>query len=188
MSDSTATKKRKSEASSSGSKKARTTKANASAQTLVAAILADSKAYPVSDDATVVRNSLVELAQYARALEQEVASGSGKPAPKTKEQIEAAAEKLRNAARSGIRKQMTVSHSLMNLPGLFELIPCIPANSQWKQTCKTGSAKWTYDGVCSDPDVFGALLELDGPPKFKLKKMKKDEFVDLIGDLDVPIR
>jgi hypothetical protein len=120
MSDST--KKRKAEASSSSSKKARTTNANASAQSLVAAILADSKAYPVSDDATIVRQSLVELAQYARALEQEVASGSGKPAPKAKEQIEAAADKIRNAARSGIRKQMVVSNALLNLSRPIRII------------------------------------------------------------------
>jgi hypothetical protein len=113
MSDST--KKRKAEASTSGSKKARTTNSNASAKSLVTAILADPKAYPVSDDATVVRHSLVELAQYARALEQEVASGSGKPAPKTKQQIESAAEKIRSAARSGIRKQMVVSYAFLNV-------------------------------------------------------------------------
>jgi len=51
-----------------------------------------------------------------------------------------------------------------------------------------GTAKWSYDGVCADAEVFGAVLELDGPPKFKMKKMKKDDFENLIGDLRVPIR
>jgi len=45
-----------------------------------------------------------------------------------------------------------------------------------------------YDGVCSDPEVFGTLLELSGPPMFKTKKMPKGEFENLIGDLDVSIR
>jgi hypothetical protein len=36
--------------------------------------------------------------------------------------------------------------------------------------------------------VFGALLGLDGPPKFKSKKMPKDEFASLIGDLKVSVR
>lgn len=46
-----------------------------------------------------------------------------------------------------------------------------------------------YDGVCSDADVFGALLGLGGPPKFKSKKLPKDEFERLMGDrLNVSIR
>jgi hypothetical protein len=45
-----------------------------------------------------------------------------------------------------------------------------------------------YDGVCADPEVFGTLLKLGGAPTFKTKKMPKDEFEDLIGDLDVSIR
>jgi hypothetical protein len=36
--------------------------------------------------------------------------------------------------------------------------------------------------------VFGALLGLDGPPKFKAKKLSKEEFIDLIGDLGVSVR
>ena len=59
---------------------------------------------------------------------------------------------------------------------------------QWKASCKTGSAKWVYDGVCSDANVFAALLGLDGPPTFKTKKMPNDEFVDMIGDLTVSVR
>jgi len=111
MSDHTTTKKRKSDASSSGSKRARTNDENMSAQSLVAAILTNSKAYPIPDDERAVRQTLVDLAQYARALEQEVVTKPAGPAPKTEEQIEAAAQKLRNAAWSGIRKQMTVSYA-----------------------------------------------------------------------------
>jgi hypothetical protein len=32
------------------------------------------------------------------------------------------------------------------------------------------------------------MLNLDGPPKFKTKKMAADDFEDLIGDLHVSIR
>jgi hypothetical protein len=56
---------------------------------------------------------LVQLAQYARILEEEVASsgagaGPSTLAPKTKEQLKEAAQKIEKTARSGIRKQMTV--------------------------------------------------------------------------------
>ena len=45
-----------------------------------------------------------------------------------------------------------------------------------------------YDGVCPDPEVFGVLLNLGGPPKFKTTKMAVDDFQNLIGDLHVSIR
>ncbi|KAH9918587.1 uncharacterized protein B0H18DRAFT_664440 [Fomitopsis serialis] len=54
----------------------------------------------------------------------------------------------------------------------------------WKPSCKSNSAKWTYDGICPDPAVFGVLMGLDGPPKFKQKKFAKDEFQDLIGQCE----
>jgi hypothetical protein len=102
--------KRKSDTSTSASKKARTS-AHTSAQALVTAILANTNAYPISGDDSETRNTLVQLAQYTRSLEEEVAvGGSSKPAPKTQEQLEEAAEKIEKAARSGIRKQMTVCH------------------------------------------------------------------------------
>jgi len=82
------------------------------AQALVTAILANTSAYPISNDESETRNMLVQLAQYTRNLEEEVASGTGAgpstPAPKTKEQLVEAAQKIEKAARSGIRKQMTV--------------------------------------------------------------------------------
>lgn len=59
---------------------------------------------------------------------------------------------------------------------------------QWKPSCKTGSARWVYDGVCNDAEVFGALLGLGGPPTFKMKKIPKADFEDAIGDLNVSIR
>ncbi|RDB19942.1 hypothetical protein Hypma_012854 [Hypsizygus marmoreus] len=154
--------KRKSDASTSASaKKARL--ANAAAAETVRSILADTANFSVPEGEAGMRKALVELAQYTRSLEKEVLAS--KPKEKSSEEIDAAAEKVRAAARSGIRKQMT-----------------------WKPSCKTGSARWTYDGVCADAAVFGAFLGLDGPPTFKTKKMPKNEFEDLIGDLHVSIR
>ncbi|KAF8076719.1 hypothetical protein FPV67DRAFT_1406546 [Lyophyllum atratum] len=154
--------KRKSGASTSASaKKARL--AHAAAADSVRDILADTANFPVPEGEDEIRRSLLELAVYARSLEEQIEAS--KPKEMSPQQLNAAAEKLRAAARSGIRKQMT-----------------------WKPSCKTGSARWTYDGVCADPAVFGAFLGLDGPPTFKTKKMPKDEFEDLMGDLEVSIR
>ncbi|KAF8545585.1 hypothetical protein OG21DRAFT_1502203 [Imleria badia] len=83
----------------------------------------------------------------------------------TPEKLAAAVEKLRKAANSGIKKQMS-----------------------WKPSCKTGSAKWVYDGVCSDPLVFGTLLGLDGPPSFKMHKIPVADFNNLLGQIQVSVR
>ncbi|KDR84064.1 hypothetical protein GALMADRAFT_236702 [Galerina marginata CBS 339.88] len=158
----TATKKRKSDTStSSASKKAKLAVA-AHAET-VENILSDAANFSLPETSMDTRALILSLAKYARSLEEEV--DSYKPKAKSPQELEAAAEKLANVARSGIRKQMT-----------------------WKPTCKEGRAKWLYDGVCSDAEVFGKLLGLDGSPTFKTKKMPATEFEELIGDLDVAIR
>ncbi|KAJ3490750.1 hypothetical protein NLI96_g1219 [Meripilus lineatus] len=162
-----AARKRKSDAATSAgkSKKARAVDPHAKAIALVNAILSDPDEYEIPEDEDVIRDSLVELAQYARDLEGQVASGSTAAPQKTKEQIEAEVEKLRRAANAGIRKQMG-----------------------WKPSCKTGSAKWAYDGICSDPIVFGALMGLDGPPTWKTKKFPRDDFEDLLGAISASVR
>ncbi|KAM5532112.1 hypothetical protein V8D89_014205 [Ganoderma adspersum] len=155
-------------------KKSRGNTAHAATVALVNSILANPKAYPISGSEDVVRKSLVNLASYARSLELQLAGGAGpvassskagaaaatKPA-RSQPDLETAAEKLRKAAVSGIKKQM----------------------SAWKPSCKTGSAKWVYDGVCSDPEVFGSLMRLGGPPTFKMKKFSVDEFEKCLGAL-----
>lgn len=45
-----------------------------------------------------------------------------------------------------------------------------------------------YDGVCSDPAIFGMMMNLDGPPTFKVKKIPVAEFEDIIGGLDISAR
>jgi len=81
------------------------------------------------------------------------------------EELDQAAQKLAKAAVSGIKKQMN-----------------------WRPSCKTGTAKFNYDGVCADPAVFGHMLALGGPPTFKMKKFPIEEFENLIGDLDSSAR
>ncbi|KAG7447511.1 uncharacterized protein BT62DRAFT_930524 [Guyanagaster necrorhizus] len=91
------------------------------ANKVTAGILTDSKNYPVPEDPEGSCAAFVELAQYAPSLEEEIAGR--KPKERTPKQVNAAAEKLKSAARSGIKKQVT-----------------------WKTSCKTGSSKWMYDG------------------------------------------
>jgi citrate lyase alpha subunit len=98
--------KRKSNASTSTSaKKARI--AHTAAIESVRSILLDTSNFAIPESADGTRRVLLELAQYARSLEEQVVAS--KPKEKTLEEVKAAAEKLCAAARSGIRKQMTVS-------------------------------------------------------------------------------
>ncbi|KAI0708067.1 hypothetical protein C8T65DRAFT_213408 [Cerioporus squamosus] len=164
-------------AAAPAAKKSRGNAAHTATIAMVNSILANPKSYPVSGSEEVVRKSLVDLASYARFLEQQlaeaalgpVAGGSkavvAKPAAKSPAELEAAAEKLRRAAVSGIKKQMS-----------------------WKPSCKTGSAKWSYDGICTDPQVFGALLGLGGPPTFKMKKFSAEEFQNALGHIESSVR
>ncbi|KAI0371868.1 hypothetical protein BV20DRAFT_1015858 [Pilatotrama ljubarskyi] len=175
-------KRKADESAPAPAKKARGNAAHAATVALVNSILANPKSYPISGDEQVVRKSLVDLATYARTLEQQVAALTGPAAPvassskavaqaapakpaKTQAELEEAAEKIRRAAQSGIKKQMT-----------------------WKPSCKTGSAKWSYDGICPVPEVFGALMGLGGPPKFKMKKISTDEFQRLVGPIQGSVR
>ncbi|KAN0136684.1 hypothetical protein V8E53_005454 [Lactarius tabidus] len=111
-----------------------------------------------------------KFAGYIQRLEAALAkakSSGGAPAAKqkTRADLETAAEKIRRAAVSGITKQMT-----------------------WKPTCKTNTAKWLYDGLCTDPDVFGILMGLDGPPTWKMKKLPKETFENLLGGISASAR
>ncbi|KAH7337294.1 hypothetical protein B0J17DRAFT_719189 [Rhizoctonia solani] len=51
----------------------------------------------------------------------------------------------------------------------------------WKPSCKEGGARFAFDGLCADPRVFGALLALGGPPKWKAKNFDRDEFEGFVG-------
>ncbi|KAJ7195355.1 hypothetical protein GGX14DRAFT_475144 [Mycena pura] len=114
-------------------------------------------------DGTLSAPEACRLAEYVRWLEREVAAT--KPKQKSSEDIRAAADKLCNACVSGIKKQMA-----------------------WKPSCKTGGAKWSYDGVCADPTVFGAMLRLVAAPKWKMHKYTAEEFQDVMGDISSSAR
>ncbi|KAJ7783976.1 hypothetical protein DFH07DRAFT_789742 [Mycena maculata] len=148
----TTSTKRKSDASASGgsrAKKAKTAPNFSVAKDLVDTLLED-------DDAKVTGANV-------RRLEGEVAAT--KPKEKSKEEIDAAAEKLCGMCVSGIKKQMA-----------------------WKPSCKTGGARWAYNGVCVDPLVFGALFHLAGPPKRKAQKYTVPEFEVFMGSIDASVR
>ncbi|KAH8094924.1 hypothetical protein BXZ70DRAFT_344568 [Cristinia sonorae] len=164
--------KRKSDAgAATSSKKARTSDAanpHASAVALVSSILADRESFVLPDDDDAIIDNFIQLAQYARALEGQIASGSGAGGDgpqKSPEAIQAAAEKLRRAAVAGIKKQMS-----------------------WKPSCKTGGAKFLYDGVCADPAVFGAMFGLNEAPTWKQKKIPTEEFEKYFGDIVGSVR
>jgi hypothetical protein len=176
--------KRKSDAEEVSSlKKSRTS--HSSAKALIKTILAHPDTYPIPDDDEDIRQSMVELAQYAQELEQDAQQRGAGPAPKamSADQVAAAVEKIRKAANSGIKKQMTVG---------FLYHPCLSTcskhESKWKPSCKAGTAKWCYDGVCADPNVFGTMLGLGGPPKWKMHKMPVDDFEKRIGHLGASAR
>ncbi|KAJ7352192.1 hypothetical protein DFH08DRAFT_923179 [Mycena albidolilacea] len=115
------------------------------------------------DDVAISASEARSMAEYARWLEGEVSAL--KPKEKSPEDITNAAGKLRSACVSGIKKQMS-----------------------WKPSCKTGGSKWSYDGVCSDPIVFGSLLDLDAPPKWKMHKYTVPEFEEIMGSIEASVR
>ncbi|KAF8322598.1 hypothetical protein DL93DRAFT_2071449 [Clavulina sp. PMI_390] len=121
-------------------------------QELVARVLdgAAAGALVPADDTTQLL-----LAKYARFLESAGASGKIKP---TADQVSTSVEKMRKAACSGIKKQLT-----------------------WKPSCKTGSAKWTYDGIAPNPESFAALLGLESV-SWKQKKFSAHEFRSMLND------
>lgn len=78
---------------------------------IVNTILADPEGYELPDGDIDTQDAMICLARYARYLEEELAKAKAS-APvvvaQTPEQLQAAAEKLRRSAVSGIEKQMSV--------------------------------------------------------------------------------
>ncbi|KAH6914789.1 hypothetical protein BKA70DRAFT_1257070 [Coprinopsis sp. MPI-PUGE-AT-0042] len=155
-----APKRKAAESSAAANKKAKIAEEGAAT---VEAILSDASNFAIPDDERDIRNEMLRLAQYARSLEEDVASM--KPKEKSEDEVTEEVEKLAAAVRSGIKKQLS-----------------------WKPSCKTGGAKWLYDGVCNDPKVFGLMLGLGGPPTFKAKKLTTDEFLKAIGNFHGTVR
>ncbi|KAG8720163.1 hypothetical protein FRC08_001053 [Ceratobasidium sp. 394] len=170
---STSTKRKSTANPDSAPKKKRTKKTQpdpfANAKEIVQNVLASPDSFAMPKDDAEVRGWMLSVAQYAKSLEGSVAvagsSGQPAPPPKTPQQIQAEVERIADMVNKGIRKQMS-----------------------WKPSCKHGGATYAFDGVCPDPRVFGALLKLDGPPKFKMRKYPKDEFQDMVGDIEKSVR
>ncbi|KAJ7830861.1 hypothetical protein B0H13DRAFT_2256605 [Mycena leptocephala] len=138
MSTTTATKRKSDGAGGSRTKKSKNAPDYTEAKELIDMVLdGDGGALDVSEARTVAR------------LEGEVAAM--KPKERSPEDIARAAEKLRSACVSGIKKQMT-------------------------------------DGVCSDPAVFGSLLNLSAPPKWKMQKYTVLEFEAFMGSIEASVR
>ncbi|EUC63138.1 hypothetical protein RSOL_480490 [Rhizoctonia solani AG-3 Rhs1AP] len=160
--------KRKSTAGASTSKRAKTDPF-ANTKDTIQTILASPETFSLPSGDSEYRQLVVSIAQYAKSLEGSISvagsSSKAAPPPKTAEQISAEAERVISQIDRGISKLMT-----------------------WKTSCKTGSAKYSYDGICVDPRVFGKVLGLDGPPNFKMKKYTKEEFEVLIGCISKEIR
>lgn len=138
-----------------------------SAVTLMRRVLADRENFDVPADEEGMRAALIQLAEYAQSLETSQQSKGGAAAPKenSEEEIKAEVAKLSRACVSQITKQM-----------------------KWKDSCKSGTAKWSYDGICADPVVFGAMLGLKGPPNWKMKKIPKQEFEQCVGPIEASAR
>ena len=102
---STAANKRKSDGSSAAPKKRARSSASskdthAVARELVASINASPETFDLPEGDDDVRQTVLSLATYAKALE---------PAEKSPSQIAAEVDRLRRTAVSGIKKQMSVS-------------------------------------------------------------------------------
>ncbi|CAE6469325.1 unnamed protein product [Rhizoctonia solani] len=167
----TGTKRKSMTAGASTSKRTKTSQPDPFINTKnnIQIILASPETFSLPNGDSEYRQLVVSIAQYAKSLEGSVAvaGSSSKPAPppKTVEQVSAEAERVIGQIDRGISKLMV-----------------------WKANCKTGSAKFSYDGICTDPRVFGKVLGLDGPPTFKAKKYTKEEFEELIGEVSKSVR
>lgn len=126
MAPSTDTKKRKADASTAP--KAKKARPAAPGATTVKAILSDTANYHIPESDVDIRASLVELAEYARSLEEEIESM--KPKPLSKDEVEVAAEKLRKVVNSGIRKQMTVNIPILHTNALLTARATVEADLQ----------------------------------------------------------
>jgi hypothetical protein len=58
----------------------------------------------------------------------------------------------------------------------------------WKPSCKTGSAKWSWEGSCGFAELL-IILKLPAQTKpFKAKKFTAEEFQELVGSISASAR
>ncbi|KAG8923852.1 hypothetical protein FRC03_005934 [Tulasnella sp. 419] len=126
------------------------------AKTIVKTIINSPENFQVPTAEDDIRQHLLVLAQYAVSLQ----SGEGvTPKQKSPEEIESAAIRLRDTVSKQIKKQMV-----------------------WKPSCKVGTAKWQYEGICSDPAVFQRLMRLPAPATYKQTKITVDDLTNILDD------
>ncbi|KAG8735900.1 hypothetical protein FRC10_010025 [Ceratobasidium sp. 414] len=151
------------------SKRAKTiTDPFANAKDAIREALASPDSFAVPINAPGVRALVLSIAEYAKSLEGSVAvAGSSGQAPplKTTQQIASEAARIAEMINKGITKQMC-----------------------WKPNCNDGRAVYAFDGVCPDPRVFGAVLKLDGPPRFATKKYTIEEFEAMVRPVRGSVR
>ncbi|CAL1700160.1 unnamed protein product [Somion occarium] len=164
---STATKRKSTAGAGVASKKARTDNSHEAARALVSEILANPDAYAIPERDEDVRKILIELAEYARALEGQNASGSAGAPPKSKEQLEEAAEKIRRAAHAGIKKQMSWKPSYgpptwkmkkFTVNEFDELMGEITSSARYSELRLTGTnvnARWSDTGEFKFSGTYG---------------------------------
>ncbi|WVQ80267.1 hypothetical protein IAT38_002372 [Cryptococcus sp. DSM 104549] len=118
-----------------------------------------------------------DLADLALSLQTQVKQAkkvaSAKPAPPaapvwTQEKIDAAVPVTIDMAHKGIKKQM-----------------------KWAQSCKKGTAKWSYEGVVGNEDVFCKAFGFEKPENkkkaWKLRQVPVSEFIERVGYIDAPL-
>jgi hypothetical protein len=111
-------KRKAAESSAAANKKAKLAEEGA---TQVEAILSDALGFAIPDDEKDIRAEMLRLAQYARSLEDEIAST--KPKEKSDDEVAEEVEKLAAAVRSGIKKQLSVCFYHLSTP-----TKCRPCN------------------------------------------------------------
>ncbi|CAE7145794.1 unnamed protein product [Rhizoctonia solani] len=128
----------------------------------VNSVIAAPESFDLPEDEEDVREMFAAVARYAKSLEGSVAvagqTGRDAPPPKTPEQIQAEVTRIKTLINRGIKKLMT-----------------------WKPSCKYGGSKYSFDGVCPDPRVFGTMFGLNGPPGWRAKKFPYAEIETYIG-------
>ncbi|KAF2877917.1 hypothetical protein BDV95DRAFT_600612 [Massariosphaeria phaeospora] len=99
-----------------------------------------------------------DLIQYTLQLQAEFAA-LPKPKVPSAEEIEKKAEKAQDMLIRGIEKQM-----------------------KWTPSCKTGKAKFTYDGTVLNETIFQEMLGLPASHTKKMFKISVGYFMDNVGE------
>ncbi len=59
----------------------------------------------------------------------------------------------------------------------------------WKDSCKSGTSKWSYEGTCTFPELLTILnLPVEGTKPFKAKKIPIEEFQEYFGSIGASAR